>query len=82
MAVNIKDPETDRLARELAELSGLPITTAVRGAIEERLAVLRNRSRVNPPGLEEIIKRGRSRAILDPRSKEEILGYDELGLPR
>ena len=56
--LNIKDPETDRLARELAELSGLPITTAVREAIQERLVTLRARSRAIPPGLEEISRGG------------------------
>jgi antitoxin VapB len=81
VALNIKDPETDRLARELAELSGLPITAAVRDAIQERLAVLRARSRSTPPGLEEIITRGRARATLDPRPEDEILGFGDDGLP-
>ena len=81
MALNIKDPETDRLARELAELSGLPITSAVREALQERIAVMRARARAAPPGLEAIILRGRARATLDARSDEEILGYDEEGLP-
>ena len=81
VALNIKDPETDRLARELAELSGLPITTAVRDAIQERLTILRARSRTTPPGLEEIITRGRARATVDARSEDEILGYDTRGLP-
>lgn len=81
MALNIKDPETDRLARELAELAGLPITAAVRDAIEERLASLRARRRAAPPGLDEIITRGRARATVDTRPEEEILGYDDRGLP-
>jgi antitoxin VapB len=79
--LNIKDPETDRLARELAELSGLPITAAVREAIEERLAILRSRSRAAPPGIDEIITRGRARATVDTRPEDEILGYDDRGLP-
>lgn len=37
MALNIKDPKTDRLARELAAATGESITIAVRRAIEERL---------------------------------------------
>jgi antitoxin VapB len=82
MALNIKDPETDRLARELAELSGVPITTAVREAIEERLVLLRSHSRVSPPGLDAIITRGRARTIVDARPEDEILGYDRLGVPR
>jgi antitoxin VapB len=81
MALNIKDPETDRLARELAAVSGLPITAAVREAIEERLAVLHAQARAEPPGLDEIIARGRTRATLDPRPDDAILGYDDRGLP-
>ena len=81
MALNIKDPETDRLARELAELSGLPITAAVREAIDERLTVLRSRARATPPGLDAIIERGRARATIDTRPEDEILGYDDRGLP-
>lgn len=81
MALNIKDPETDRLARELAELSGVPITTAVREAIEERLVVLRARTRTKAPGLDAIIARGRARPTLDTRSEDEILGYDTSGMP-
>jgi antitoxin VapB len=81
MALSIKDPRTDQLARELAALSGLPITAAVREAIEQRLAILRARSRATPPGLDEIITRGRSRAIINTRPEDEILGYDSRGLP-
>jgi antitoxin VapB len=80
MALNIKDPETDRLARELAELSGLPITTAVREAIEAQLLVVRSRMRVAPPGLSEIISRGRARPLIDARPDDVILGYNDQGL--
>lgn len=81
VALSIKDPEIDRLAREPAGLSGLPIASAVRDAIEKRLAVLRSRARATPPGLDEIIIRGRARATVDARPEEEILGYDTRGLP-
>ena len=33
-------------------------------------------------GLDEFIRRGRERAVLDDRSADAILGYDEHGLPR
>ncbi|MDO5699510.1 MAG: type II toxin-antitoxin system VapB family antitoxin [Dermatophilus congolensis] len=85
MALNIKDPETDRLARELASRTGESITVAIRGAIEERLT--RVRAQENKTGTEdllrEIIARGRARsaAETDPRTPDEILGYDEHGLP-
>lgn len=82
MALNIKDEETDRLARELAQLTGLPITTAVREAIEAQLAALRRRRRAAAgPDLESIIARGRARRTLDTRPEGEILGFDERGLP-
>jgi antitoxin VapB len=82
VALNIKDPHTDRLARELAALTGEPITVAVRAAIEERLLVLRRRDAV-PKGLDlgDIIVRGRERRVLDQRPEAEILGYGSAGLP-
>lgn len=83
MALNIKDAETDRLARELAAATGESITVATRCAIKERLARVRARSG-REPVLEELhllIARGRSRDVLDDRSAEAILGYDEDGLP-
>lgn len=38
MAFHIRDPETDRLARELARLQRGGITEAVRSALESKLA--------------------------------------------
>lgn len=82
VALNIKDPETDRLARELAALTGEPITVALREAIRERLAAIRARQRAAaPPALADIIARGRARHMLDTRSEAEILGYAPDGLP-
>lgn len=80
--MNIKDPETDRLARELAALTGQSITDALREAIEERIAATRNRrAALGSTDLGAIITRGRARATLDTRSEDEILGYGEDGLP-
>lgn len=84
MALNIKDAETDRLARELAAATGESITVAARVAIEERLARVRHQRR-SPSGrgrLLQIIERGRARAEIDERSEAEILGYGPDGLPR
>ena len=82
VALNIKDPETDRLARELAIATGESITVAARRAIEERLARVRATRR---PGqrdeIDAIIQRGRSRPVLDQRSVDEILGFGSDGLP-
>lgn len=83
MALNIKDPETNRLARELAAATGESMTEATRRAIEERLLRVRARSTAVAADdvLHAIVARGRARATLDQRSAEEILGYDERGLP-
>jgi antitoxin VapB len=82
MALNIKDPEADRLARELAALTGTSITAALREALEEKVARTRARKHAAAePGLDDIITRGRGRPLLDQRPDDEILGYDEHGLP-
>lgn len=83
MALNIKDPETDRLARELADATGESITEATRVAIAERLA--RVKARQGEPAakarLVAIIARGRRRKARDDRAPDEIVGYDDSGLP-
>lgn len=81
MALNIKDPVTDRLARELAALTGESITLALRRALEQRLKVERRKAIRSNRDLTGIIERGRARAILDDRPEAEILGLDDDGLP-
>lgn len=83
MALNIKDPTADRLVRELASTTGESITTAVTIAVRERLDRI---GRMAPPEVREreilrIAKRAASRRVIDDRTDEEILGYDEHGLP-
>lgn len=82
MALSIKDAEADRLARELARRSGETMTQAIITALRERLERVRAAGK---PGLaDEILEIGRQCAALpvrDARSAEEILGYDENGLP-
>ncbi|AXE37953.1 type II toxin-antitoxin system VapB family antitoxin [Acidipropionibacterium virtanenii] len=83
MALNIKDADTDRLARELAAETGETITTALRTAVAERLARVRRQHHVSArPDLHRYIDRARARTVLDGRDADEILGYDENGLPR
>jgi len=84
LALSIQDPEADRLARELAARTGETLTEAVFKALRERL--FREEGRVGTPGLREelaaIRKRCSALPVPDPRSPDEILGYDERGLPR
>ncbi len=74
MALNIKDPETDRMARELAAAAGESITTATRRALAERLERVRARAESLPMYLSDVIARGRARAILDDRPESDVLG--------
>jgi antitoxin VapB len=83
MALNIKSAETDRLARELAALTGESITEAVTRALELRLEREReerdaSRERLRAKLL-EIAERAARYPILDHRSDDEILGYNEWG---
>jgi antitoxin VapB len=83
MALSIKHPEADHLARELAARTGESLTEAVLNALRERL----ERQKGKSPGLRlrdeirAIGKRCAALPVLDPRSPEEILGYDGHGLP-
>jgi antitoxin VapB len=83
MPLSIKNPEADRLARELAETTGETLTEAVLTALRERLQRVTGRRRTS--GLREEIARMQERIarlpVLDKRSDDEILGYDERGLP-
>jgi len=84
MVISIKDPEADRLARRVAQLTGETITEAVRNSLRERLAKEEAKKRDIESLLEEvktIVDRFASRPVLDDRSADEILGYDERGLP-
>lgn len=81
--LNIKNPETDRLARELAAATGETLTDAVTRALQERLERMtgHRHSRSLHADIERIQERVSRLEVLDPRSADEILGYDETGLP-
>ncbi len=85
MALSLKDRETDRLAREVAELTGETLTQAIRTALAERLQRERLR-RGHPVRLaDQLAALGRDCAALpdlDTRAPDEILGYDETGVWR
>jgi antitoxin VapB len=81
MSLNIKHPEAERLARELAAKTGETLAEAVIKALRERL--LREEARRHSPNLvDEILAIGGRCAALpdrDTRSADEILGYDKHG---
>jgi len=84
MPLNIKDPAAEKFVRELAAAAGESVTTAVRRAAEERLQRVRRQQSGRSLAAEilEIGKRCAALPDLDALTADEILGYDEYGLPR
>jgi antitoxin VapB len=83
MALSIKDPEADRLAREVAARTGETITQAVVTALRERLLREQRRTQDAQDVAREAMRIGRHFSALpvrDTRSLEELL-YDDRGLP-
>jgi antitoxin VapB len=82
MALSIKNPLAEDLAREVAAESGESLTQAIIHSLEERLERLRGR-RKSPDLVEALMAisaRCSSLPDLDTRPADEILGYDEHGL--
>ncbi len=85
MALSLKDKETDRLAREVAALTGETITNTIRNALAERLQRERLRRGQAANLADQLVALGRECAALpdfDPRSPDEIIGYDDTGMWR
>ena len=88
MPITVDDPELEAALQRLAERKGETPAQALRAAVVERDA--RNPALRRPLSdaeraerecrIDEILARLDSAPILDPRSPDEILGYDENGL--
>ena len=83
MALNIKNEKVESLIRLLMEATGDGITEAVGKAVEEKLANLKHIKGHSflETELLQMAKRNAARKVLDARSADEILGYDQDGLP-
>ena len=83
MALNIRNSKTEQLVETVAELTGETKIMAVTVALEERLErIQRERSgRSLVDELNEIALSCASLPVLDDRSEDEIMGYNEDGLP-
>ncbi len=83
MGISIKNERTERLARELAAETGESLTTAITRALEERLARLEGRrTPADRRALARVVlRRLDALPVLDARSPDEIMGYDEHGVP-
>ena len=83
MPISIKNEQTELLARKLAELTGESLTEAVRAAVAERYDRLRRArsGRSLADELNAIALRCAKRPVISQLSDDEILGYDEYGVP-
>jgi antitoxin VapB len=84
MSLNLKNPETEKLARELARLRGQGITETLTSVL--RREVERERKKRRPEDkekfhrdIDEIVRRFNALPVLDDRSPDEVIGYNEHG---
>lgn len=86
MGVFIKNPKAEAKIRELAARTGESLTEAIERAVDERLAKLGpppgRKGRVDREKLAELLAYFDSLPVDDPRSPDEIIGYDEYGVPK
>ncbi len=87
MSLNIKNPEAERLARQLAAATGESVTRAVTVAVRERLDRLQQRDEhaaaARAARIREIARDAATRWVEPYRSADHgDLFYDEAGLPR
>jgi antitoxin VapB len=83
MALSLKNDQAERLARQVAKATGETITQAIQVALEERWNRLKA-TRQNPilaAQVQEILRRVDALPTLDTRTDDEILGYNENGIP-
>lgn len=87
MALHIEDPEIEMLAEELAARTGTSVPEALKGILRDRneALVAASRSEEEAQRIEnELMAIGNEASRLpdlDPRSPDELVGYDEAGLP-
>lgn len=82
MALSIKDPKTDRLARELAAVTGESLTDAIRHALRDRLE---RESAASSRSIGAEVRRIQERLarlpVIDSSPPDQLIGYDDHGVP-
>jgi len=76
----IKNPKAHKLAERLSRKMGVNLTDAVIHSLEQQLRA--PSPLIDMAKVDAICRRIASQRIEDPRTNDEILGYDEIGLPR
>jgi antitoxin VapB len=80
--MNIRSTKIDLLIEQLSQLTGEDVETALARAIEERLSrVVSPQPADRKAAMNSFFEHASRMPVLDPRSAEEIMGYNGLGLP-
>ena len=76
--------DAEALARKVAAMTGENLTAAIVTALRERLDRLEqmNRRASLADQLNTIAQRSAELPVVDQRTAEEIIGYDDAGVPR
>jgi antitoxin VapB len=82
VAFSIKNDEADLLARQLAATTGESLTDAVLVSLRERLQREEMKRRVGAADrLRRLAAEVATMPVVDDRPIDELLGYDDRGLP-
>ena len=84
MPLSIKNEDTERLARQVADETGESLTEAIQKALQERWERLKGhrKGKFLVGQIDDILRRVDALPTLDARPEDEILGYGENGIPR
>lgn len=80
-ALTIDDAEAQALAGELARLERKTVEQVVKEALREKLIREQDKRGHLVERLMQLGAIGAAAPVLDPRSPDEIIGYDEFGVP-
>lgn len=76
----VKNPAAHRLALQVSKQMGVTITQAVIQALENQIRPAPKP--IDWKKVDAICAEIAALPVLDPRSPDEIIGYDEFGIPR
>jgi antitoxin VapB len=75
----IKNPVAHRLAEEISKRTGATLSDAVISALQDK--VQQAGRAVNRAKVDALCAKIQALPVLDSRTPDEILGYDDLGIP-
>jgi antitoxin VapB len=76
----IKNPVAHRLAQQLSKRMGVTLTEAVIHALEDKIRA--GKKPLDREKIDALCAKIAALPVLDSRTPDEILGYDEFGVPR